>query len=625
MRVVFQEIALENFQKKHRTCDQTFYMKYSNMKLLRHFFCLYFLFCIVQPGAAQQRQQVEGFDTVVFHYNANRSVAVRDFRGTTKGYMTAGWWAKEQMKKNILSWKTAVVPDKMLTTFSFIGSSTVLPADILIGPKVRLSVNGKYALTFNIGRTHDFIWKEGAFELKYISKRVEFPYTGEHRQFGLNGNSGIYQLTVPASVVEKGKAAIIQVELLPFDGWNHGWFMVKDYKDVLMTPTVQKLEKRIEGMQKDINLLLEHTNILATKLYSKELGDNRFEHQIIYTNGYRHLHPADIIKLQNGDILLFTREATEHFANDGDIVMLRSKDNGKTWGDRKVVSAIKDLDEREGCGIQLKDGTIIVGIFYNDLYVPDGTYNWGGTVKLKPLNRARLGAHFILSKDNGETWEQGSFIDMKDQPFSGVEGPTDAPIEMPDGSIVMGVIGYQLNGDPKNVGSVLLKSTDKGKTWKYMSTIASDPGGELKGFHEPGLVRTKTGRLIAGLRNHADENAIYISYSDDDGKTWVPPFKTDMVGHPVDLIQLKDGRIMASYGIREGVGRHSEPGGIRACFSSDNGKTWDIKTEVVLRSDFINWDIGYPESIEMEDGRIMTVYYFNLFGKYYLGATYWKP
>ncbi|MBS1751411.1 MAG: exo-alpha-sialidase [Bacteroidetes bacterium] len=592
------------------------------MKQSKQIILLCLLFCTASSAFSQQVQQVEGFDTVAFHYNANRGVLVRDFRGQTKGYMTAGWWAKEQMKENVLSWKTAVVPEKMATVFSFIGSGAVLPADILIGPKVRLSVNGQYALTFNIGRTHDFTWKEGAFELKYISKRVEFPYTGEQRQFVLNGNSGIYRLTVPAAVLEKGKAATIQVELLPFEGWDHGWFMVKAYKDVLQAPTVQMLQKQIEGMQKDINLLMEHTNILAAKLYHKELGNDQFEHRVIYTNGYRHLHPADIIKLKNGDILLFTREATEHISNDGDIVMLRSKDNGKTWVDRKVVSAIKDLDEREGCGIQLKDGTIIVGIFYNDLYLPDGAYNWGKEQQQKPLNRARLGAHFITSKDNGQTWQQGNFIDMKNMPFTGVEGPTDAPIEMPDGSIVMGVIGYGIDGDPKNNGAVLLRSTDQAKTWKYVSTIAGDPGGKQKGFLEPGLVRTKTGRLITGLRNHADENAIYISYSDDDGKTWVPPFKTKMIGHPVDLIQLKDGRIMATYGIR--VGLHAEPGGIRACFSNDNGATWDIKDEVVLRNDFINWDIGYPESLEIEDGRIMTVYYYNLFGKYFLGSTIWN-
>lgn len=494
-----------------------------------------------------------------------------------------------------------------------------------VGPAVKLSVNGKYALTFNLGRTHNFSWKEGDYELKYISKRVEFPYTSSHRQFGIDGNSGIYELIVPASAVEAGKSSTLQIEILPFLRWNNGWFMVKEYRDVLQPASLSGLQSQVDALRRDVGMLNEQTHILATQLYSKMLGTDKFEHRIIYTNGYKHLHPADMIKLKNGDILLMAREATEHYANDGDIIMLRSKDGGKTWGERRLISSIKDLDEREGCGIQLKDGTIVVGIFYNDLYKPDGTYNWDGKVKLPSLNRARLGAHFITSADNGKTWSQAKFIDVKGMPFTGIEGPTDAPIEMPDGSLQMAVIGYGLNGDSKNIGAVMLRSADKGNTWKYLSTMASDPEGKMKGFMEPGIVRTKSGRIVAGLRNHAAENAIYITYSDDDGKTWVPVFKTDMIGHPADLIQLADGRVMASYGIREGVGRHTEPGGIRACFSNDNGKTWDISTEVQLRSDFINWDEGYPESLEMPDGKVLTVYYFNLFGRYFLGSTTWQP
>jgi hypothetical protein len=79
---------------------------------------------------------------------------------------------------------------------------------------------------------------------------------------------------------------------------------------------------------------------------------------------------------------------------------------------------------------------------------------------------------------------------------------------------------------------------------------------------------------------------------------------------------------MATYGIRTD---HAQPEGVRACFSSDNGETWDLRTEVQLRNDFTNWDVGYPESIELEGGRVMTVYYYNLFNKYFLGATYWTP
>ncbi len=574
----------------------------------------------------QSKQWVEGFDSVEFHYNANRSRPALDFRGQARGYMTAGWWSPEQMKKNILSWETAVVPAREPTTFAFIGSYSVLPAEITEGPSVRVTVNGQYALTFTLGKMRDYTWKEGGYELKYISKRVEFPYFGSQREFNIDGNSGIYELSVPASVVEAGKAAVIQVEILPFARWHNGWFMVKERRDVLKQ-TMESLEGEIASLQHDMTRVNELTDILATQVYSKMLGTDKFTNEVIYTDGYHHLHPADIIKLQDGELLLATREATEHISNDGDVILLRSKDGGKTWGDKQVVGGIKNLDEREGCSVQLKDGTIVMGIFYNNDYASDGTYNFGSP---KPMVKNKLypglyrfGSYTIISRDNGHTWSKPYFINTNGMPFHNIEGPTHAPIEMPDGSILMGEIGYGLDGDPKNTASVMLRSTDEGKTWKYLSTIAADPGGKLNGLVEPGIVRTKSGRIVAALRTGAPEGAIYTTYSDDGGKTWVPPIKTAMIGHPVDLIQLSDGRVMATYGVRPDM--HTYPGGIRACFSCDDGKTWDIRTEVQLRNDFINWDIGYPESVQFPDGKVLTVYYFNLFGKYFIGGTFWKP
>jgi hypothetical protein len=95
-----------------------------------------------------------------------------------------------------------------------------------------------------------------------------------------------------------------------------------------------------------------------------------------------------------------------------------------------------------------------------------------------------------------------------------------------------------------------------------------------------------------------------------------------MYGGPTDLLELPDGRIMATYGVRSW---HNIPSGIRACFSSDNGKTFDLKTEVEIRNDFVNWDAGYPESLLLPDGKILTVYYFNMFDRYFIGGTFWKP
>jgi sialidase-1 len=565
-------------------------------------------------------QWVEGFDKVEFHHNGNRSALTRDFRGMARGYMTAAWWSPEQMKTNVLSWKTAAVPEKKPTAFSFIAATAVLPSEFSQGPSAKLSINGIHALTFTIGMNRDFTWREGDYELKYISKRVEYPYFNPHRQFELHGNSGIYQFSVPASAVEAGQPAILKVELLPFFGWSHGWFMVKERRDTLKD-SMESLRGEVEAMRQDVAVINQHTHILASKLYPEAANTNQLQHEVIYGNGFRHVHPADLIKLQNGELLLMWREGTEHISDDGDVVLLRSKDNGRTWGERQVIAGIEKSDEREGCGLQLRDGTIVVGIFFNNLYNPDGTYNYRHGHLLKEKNR--LGSYTITSTDNGRTWSEPNYIDTAGMPFQNVEGPTDAPIEMPDGSILMAIIGYNFEGDEGNRSSVMLRSTDKGKTWKYYSVIASDKGNKLGGFLEPGIVRTKTGRIVAAMRNHAGENAIWATYSDDDGKTWAPVQKTAMIGHPVDLIQLSDGRVMATYGIRPTV--HTRPGGVRACFSSDNGATWDIKTEVQLRNDFLNWDVGYPESMEMPDGRVLTVYYYNSFGKYFLGGTWWKP
>ncbi len=153
--------------------------------------------------------------------------------------------------------------------------------------------------------------------------------------------------------------------------------------------------------------------------------------------------------------------------------------------------------------------------------------------------------------------------------------------------------------------------------------MADDPGGKLGHFQEPALLRTRSGRLITAIRNTGPDNAIWTTYSDDDGKTWKPVEKSPMIGHPADLIELADGRILCTYGIRSG--RHADPAGIRASFSDDQGETWRVDQEVQIRKDFVNFDIGYPESIQTPDGRVLTVYYFNLFGKFFLGGTFWKP
>ena len=590
------------------------------------------IFLLLNGGSFLQAQntalqQVEGFDSIVFSHDQQGSGTLTrssvDYRGQHAGGWTAPWWAPGTMTNNTLVWKTAICPEQRRTLFSFVASSSSTPPEFSKGPRAKLFVNDRHVLTFELGVKRDRSWKEGEVELRYISKRVEWPYWNAHRQFETNGNSGIYQLVVPPSQITAGQATTLKVELLPFDAWPKVWFSVKARKDTLK-PSPEALQQQVEQLQKDVARLGELTHVLATQQYQQLLDSREFQHFIIYTNGHRHVHPADLIPLKNGDLLLTTREASEHIARDGDVVMLRSRDGGKTWGERQMIAGLPDVDEREGCGIELRDGTLLVNVFFNKLYRPDGQYNyaWSRDVRFGQ-GTTYLGSYTITSKDSGKTWSAPRDVDTGGMPFTDLEGPADAPIEMPDGSVLMPVMAYNVRGDIENQAAVLLKTFDQGRTWQHLSTVVEDPGGKQGHFQEPALVRTRTGRLVMAVRNQGPENAIWTAWSDDNGKSWTKAKPTPMIGHPPDLIQLQDGRLLCTYGYRPG--RHGDPGGIRAAFSADNGETWQIDQEVQIRKDFLNGDIGYPETLQMADGRLLTVYYFNLFQRFFIGGTWWRP
>jgi hypothetical protein len=72
-------------------------------------------------------------------------------------------------------------------------------------------------------------------------------------------------------------------------------------------------------------------------------------------------------------------------------------------------------------------------------------------------------------------------------------------------------------------------------------------------------------------------------------------------GSPPHLIRHSSGAIVCSFGRRE------KPFGERAIVSRDNGLTWH--DEYVIYNDAPSSDLGYPASVELPDGKILTVYY----------------
>ena len=274
---------------------------------------------------AGDAQHVEGFARVLFAHNDHASATVqnaRDFRGTSRAYMTGAWWAPGQVKDNRLEWETAAPPAKKDTVFTFVGASSPLPPAIARGPEVKLYVNGEYALTFSIGLQREWEWRGSSVRMRYRPVRNEWTSWGRQRQFELEGNSGIYELVVPAAQVTEGQPVRVTVVMQPHPRWPNGWFMVKDRRDAL-DKSPEELRQEVDQLHTDVNRLSELVHVLMTRQYPELSGQEKFEHFPIYTDGYRHLHPADMIPLKDGSVLLTAREATEHVARDGDIVVLR--------------------------------------------------------------------------------------------------------------------------------------------------------------------------------------------------------------------------------------------------------------------------------------------------------------
>ena len=119
---------------------------------------------------------------------------------------------------------------------------------------------------------------------------------------------------------------------------------------------------------------------------------------------------------------------------------------------------------------------------------------------------------------------------------------------------------------------------------------------------EPYMIELDDGTLLCHIRTEENFSS-YQSISSDKGKTWSVPKRllADFGGAPCHIIKHSSGVLCSLYGYRQ------PPYEIRAMFSTDNGKTWD--TDHTLYVNGISDDIGYPCTVELDDGSLLTVFY----------------
>jgi hypothetical protein len=152
----------------------------------------------------------------------------------------------------------------------------------------------------------------------------------------------------------------------------------------------------------------------------------------------------------------------------------------------------------------------------------------------------------------------------------------DKMIVLPNGDLLATMQGI-FKGDT-NGRVIICSSNDEGRKWRYYSTVAYEPRdptpnlpGQYLGFAEPSFELLPNGQMICAMRTQyshlpGEYRPIYLSWSDDMGKTWTKPGATSphLMNICPELAVLRNGVLACQYG---------RPG-FHIAFSLDNGHTW---------------------------------------------------
>jgi hypothetical protein len=324
---------------------------------------------------------------------------------------------------------------------------------------------------------------------------------------------------------------------------------------------------------------------------------------------------ADYYKLLDPDRHPVDRQREEEHA------LARSLDGGETWTIEKPKSLTPPPTPGHMAGIPTaKDGQPVTPL---KTPIDFSDPNLALTFRMGDANGGP--SWFYVSTDRGHAWKGPYDFPMLGQ--RGVAARSDYLIDGPRDLTLLATASRATDNKESRVFAA--RTADGGVSWTFLSWVGPEPEGD--GWNiMPATVRLSSDTLVTALRTTNGKQAdggkqmhwLDVYSSQDNAKSWT--LTSSRVadtgrGNPPSLLHLQDGRLCLIYGYR------GKPFSMRARLSSDSGRTWS--PEVTLREDGVDWDLGYPRSVQRPDGKIVTVYYFNDSSapERFIGATIWSP
>jgi hypothetical protein len=341
---------------------------------------------------------------------------------------------------------------------------------------------------------------------------------------------------------------------------------------------------------------------LAAARRARAAPGARIESVETITRQAAHFHGwPTLARRRTGELLaVYSGGREAHVCPFGRVELMRSPDNGRTWSWPQVLMDTP-IDDRDAGVVETPQGSILVTTFTSLAYEKvlsdakgwpeDRLERWQSVQRAASAEQRRslLGAWMLRSTDGGLTWSSPYRV-----PITSPHGP----VSLSDGRLLFAGVRYP---DQSHSMGVWV-SRDDGVTWGRLALIPTRPGDDVLNYHELHAVESAAGRIVAHIRNHnkVNEGETLQSESADGGKTWSVPRPIGVWGLPSHLLRLKDGRLLMSYGYRR------PPRGNHARLSEDHGRTW---SEPIVLSDDATGDLGYPSTVELPDGKLLTLWY----------------
>ena len=309
-----------------------------------------------------------------------------------------------------------------------------------------------------------------------------------------------------------------------------------------------------------------------------------------------------VARLQDGRLMMVASGMRrKHLCPFGKVVGCISDNEGETWS-KPAILMDTPLDDRDAGVVPFGENSVLITSFNNTVKAQRG---WNAenkdpyisayldAIEASGLEEKYIGSTFIMSHDGGKT-----FGEIMRMPVTTPHGP----VPMKDGSLLYIGRTFSMHNAVMADDHIAAYKLYADGSYEKLGDIENVAPGLLS--CEPNAVILPDGKIIVHIRVHKGGYfTLFQSESYDGGRTFTKPRQLlgQQGGAPAHLLRLKNGMLISTYGYR------NMPFGIRMMYSLDEGETWSV--DHVLYEQAVSFDIGYPCSVQLKDGSILTVFY----------------